>query len=382
MSPDLSKSDSEAIKIARVLCILSMIYVHMPPYYQLFTQSTVVYNDYLWIIRDAIGRTSVPLLSVISGYFVAQMLAGQSWAAMVIKKVKTLIVPLVLWNLIYLTVELIINDPHITFPLAGLPNNILALTAPSVAWPFYFLRDMFVCSLISPLFIWLGQKALWPSLAALIVVALTGIDGPVFINNMIPVFFFFGLMVFSGKLNRFISLREQKSYLVVAAGVIVAFSVVPIVLAAMASQLAPLNGNSIRVLFIRFAGSLVFWALALYLIKQRIGQWLIKVEPFIFFVFCLHQLIATMIWRFLFIRSGLDQSPLAVIAYFIAGPMIVLIITIPAVWVGTRIWPQIMRWLGGGRIPSNNQWHALFASMSVRAMTAKAARPNCSDEKM
>ncbi|MDC7676107.1 acyltransferase family protein [Asticcacaulis machinosus] len=363
MSRSLTHPESEAIKIARVLCILGVVYMHMPPHDPFFSQSAVVFNDYLWVVRDAIGRSSVPLLSIISGYFVAQSLSSRSWGAMIAKKAGTLLLPLILWNLIYLIVALAADDAHRSFSLASLPNDILALTAPPVSWALYFLRDMFVCSLLSPLLVWLGQKSPWPTAVGLVGVALTGIDGPLFINDMIPIFFFSGLLVYSGKFTPLNAVRGYKSYVALAAVVIVSLSVMPIVLAVTHSGLSPLTGNNVRILLIRFAGTVVFWGVAVFFARLRAGQRLIRIEPVIFFVFCLHPLIIDTIWR-LFVRSGLDQSPLAVTAYFVCGPLIVLAIIIPMVWVGTQIWPVIMRWLGGGRIPTPQQWRSLFGVLS------------------
>lgn len=147
----LNSADSEAIKIARVLCILCVVYVHMPPHTPLFQTGTVTYNDYLWIVREAVGRTSVPLLSVISGYFVARMLSTGSWQAMIVKKILTLIIPLMLWNTIALFQKVVLADPGFVFNPLNLPNYLVGVTEAPSMLVLYFLRDMFVCSLLAPL---------------------------------------------------------------------------------------------------------------------------------------------------------------------------------------------------------------------------------------
>ena len=128
-------------------------------------------------------------------------------------------------------------------------------------------------------------------------------------------------------------------------------------------------GNNVRVLLIRITGSAVFWIMAMSLVGTGWGKRFVSLEPVIFFVFCIHPLIIDTIWR-LMDRFGLDEKPWVVIFYFFMGPLIVLTITVALVWLGTRIWPQMMRWLGGGRIPTQPQWQTLRESLSERVTEA------------
>jgi surface polysaccharide O-acyltransferase-like enzyme len=369
----LGSSDSDAIKIARVLCILCVVYMHMPPHHAQFATGTVAYNDYLWVIREAIGRTSVPLLSVISGYFVAKMLSQGPWRKVIGKKVFTLIIPLILWNAIALTRSVVENDPGFVFNLFNMHNYIIGVTEPPAMWVLYFLRDMFVCSLFAPLLIWLGQRAALITATGLIAVAVTGIDGPVFNNNMIPIFFFVGLLVFSGKLKRESLLREKPLYGVFAAVIAVGLSILPMGVFMWGDPEWLSASNSVRILLIRIAGTVAFWIAALSLTGTLTGKRLIRLEPVIFFVFCMHTLIIDIIWR-LMDRLGLNENPAIVIGYFLSGPLVVLAMTLPFVWIGTRLMPVDMHWLGGGRIPSAQQWRAIFGSRTPgRRLLVKAS---------
>jgi hypothetical protein len=68
----MSPVSSDAIRIARVLCIVCMAYVHM-------RQPNVDFPIVWAVVVDTLGRASVPLLSVISGYLMVPFFSRRTW---------------------------------------------------------------------------------------------------------------------------------------------------------------------------------------------------------------------------------------------------------------------------------------------------------------
>ena len=103
------------------------------------------------------GLSSVSLLSVVSGYFIVSSLLKAGAQPLIISKLKTLVVPLVAWNVLMFVLLVAYGlmrgkwqDMPEATPL-GIANAFLALTEWPLNVPLWFLRDLFVCCLFSPL---------------------------------------------------------------------------------------------------------------------------------------------------------------------------------------------------------------------------------------
>jgi hypothetical protein len=98
---------SRAIGISRVLCIMGIVYVHA--WTGLYGPSLSALADtpqglLRWGLIELLGRSSVPLLSMISGWLVGPSLARRGWRRFLAGKVRAVLVPMVAWNLIAIVV--------------------------------------------------------------------------------------------------------------------------------------------------------------------------------------------------------------------------------------------------------------------------------------
>jgi fucose 4-O-acetylase-like acetyltransferase len=149
----------------------------------------------------------VPLLSIISGWLFFSGKAAD-WPALrrrIGRRIVSLYLPLVIWNLLLLALLLALfrTDPghpllpqlNIDFRSAGpgdYLNAVFGFTAHPIGFQFWFVRDLFVTVLVSPL-LWLFLRhAPWLGAALLGAAWIAGDDLWIFFRTDVPFFFFLG----------------------------------------------------------------------------------------------------------------------------------------------------------------------------------------------
>lgn len=352
MKPQLS----ECISLARVLCILLLVYAHAQPYSSGVPTTLLSQEGVIYFLRLLLGQGSVPLLSVVSGYLLAKSMSARSFSDELKNKLYSLIVPLVLWNLIYIFKE------FLEAGLAGIPaasdwpNAVLAISAAPAMMPLYFLRDVFVCFLMSPLLLLAVHKAPLLTIAALLINAILNADGSLFINSGIPLCFFGGCLLWS----RTVAIPTDglpKTVVTASALILVVLSVAPMYGYAppgwsLSLPHSAAYGAAAMALFA--ASSVVFWHVACLLRGHPFGEFLLRYEPLAFFIFCTHGMAAG-VWWMVFVRAGLANSSAAVLAYFICAPLLVLVSSVIAIRIGITVAPAVLKPLLGGRAPTPTQ---------------------------
>ena len=291
----IDQAVSQRITVARVLCILGVIYVHMPPYdghYPLFLLSV---DGYIWFIRNTIGLSSVPLLSIVSGYLAIRQC--NNWRTRLRKKLITLIAPLALWNAIALLKDYAESSSLASF--GDLPNQLLALSGFPRLTPLYFLRDVFVCNLLLPALARTMSLCVWPVLLALGLNAVLDFDGRLLLNSHIGLFFSLGIALGMGKLSAAPILKHRAAHALLSCLMILASTYLSYV-----SHTHSLEqfANMITRLF----GAIVFWIGADTLRGSRIAHY----EPIVFCVFCSHPLVIGAMWSVVQALGGADGTML------------------------------------------------------------------------
>ncbi len=140
---------SDAIKVSRVMCVFMVSYVHL----YLFN-SDMARGEALELMeslmRDLFARSSVPLLSVISGFLVVGLLSRRRFPRATLRRVQCIVVPFIVWNAIGVTTWVM---RHGVADLQ-LINALFALTDHSFHPHLTFLRDVFVVFLLSPVLLY------------------------------------------------------------------------------------------------------------------------------------------------------------------------------------------------------------------------------------
>lgn len=351
---NLNPTVSDTIRLARILCILLLVYAHAQPYQPGVPESLFSPMGLIHFTRQLLGHTSVPLLSLISGYLLARTLSARPYMEELSHKCLSLIVPLVLWNLITIA-KVYLESGFETVPaLHGWPNAVLAISAHPAMVPLYFLRDAFVCFLISPALIYLARKLPGTTAAALLLNALLNMDEVLFINSAIPLFYFAGCVLLVRKIP--IPTLSMPREPVWAAGLaMVLLSAAPFVLPPAWGVSDPQSVAYTAVdLALRAAGCVVFWSVALRLLHSRAGEFLMPFEPIAFFIFCAHGMAAGLWWMAIARLGYADLTPVF-LSYFALSPLLALIVCVMAVWSLRWVMPSGLSLLMGGRIPNTQQ---------------------------
>ena len=363
---------SRRIAIARVICILAVIYVHSPPYGDRVPVTLLSVDGATWIMREILARSSVPLLSIVSGFLTVRLDAG-SYADRLRKKVKTLLVPLVLWNLIAVAKDSVAAGGALP-ALADLPQLLLGITGNPRIYPLYFLRDIFVCNLLLPLFLFGIARSPRLTLALLLADAVTNADGVLFTNSAIPLFFAVGLALGSRQLTATAMMRQPALWAACAAIVLVAIAAMPFVFGVSARHWPGMIENAVVVVQ-RVAGAILFWHAAGMAMNRPVGRIARRIEPIIFFVFCSHPLLLGGAWAVFQAATG-GAGAAGTIAFFFASPVIVLLLSIVAIAALMATVPWLLRTLMAGRTPS---WAQLRALATMRDVPPRPPRPLPSD---
>ena len=246
------------------------------------------------IVIEGLGRASVPLLSVISGILFVQSFVRRPATSILKAKVKTLIVPMVVWSVPMLALVLaestLTGKP--TLPLDNALdwiNSLFALTSSPANIPLHFLRDVFLMAIYGCAILTVYRKS--KVAGTILGVAIFLIEqipgGFLLFRNQIATMYIFGLfLALLGHAN------WKPGWLLVTllVGVMMAANTFDIL------ETSPANNFFFRVSerVPRIAMSFLMWRIA-YEIAVRpncLRELCLGIEPHIFTIFCAHAILA------------------------------------------------------------------------------------------
>ncbi len=288
----------------RILLICGIVFVHVPhdqvtgPYL-----ATSGLFDWLRVfLGDSLFRIGVPCLSAISGYLLFQ----RGWDKFdywktLRSKCRTVVAPFLLWNLGLLLVVLLIQRAGIgvgyfpdlwnstareftrlAFATEGLPINI----------PLYFLRDLIVCILLSPVLALLVQRFPLPTLGCLFLLAvMPGFTLVIVLKKTILFSFTVGIFL---ALNR-IDLKMLDRFAVAGTAVTLgAALLLSLVQFRTGPDFPPAVDAARNALSMIGAGG--FWLFSSLAIRSSLGRRLSNTGSLSFWIFCAHYPLLVAMW--------------------------------------------------------------------------------------
>jgi hypothetical protein len=345
---------SDAIAIARVICILGVVYVHAWTGLngEALAQLRGSGQDNLrWALMEIFGRSAVPLLGLISGWLVAGSGRARDWRSHVARKARTIALPMILWNGLAI---LFVSGAAWTFGLSAptprsaewVAQELFILTRnPDINVQMPFLRDLFLCMVAAPLLVRLPGWALMLIALAAAAAHVAGLGPPLLMRTSILFFFVAGILTRRGA-------GEEKVAMLPLPLAILPFALL------MAAQLYrtialgdgewPLVQRSLD-LAVRIAAAVAFWRIAWALAGTGARGLLLRIEPYAFFLFCAHLILIWLGGPVLGALFGPMGSPLYPV-YLILQPLIVLAVVIPIGGALQRLAPAAATVLSGGRL--------------------------------
>lgn len=344
----------DAISIARVICILGVVYVHAWTGLtgnELQLAHGTAQDNLRWILMEAFGHSAVPLLGIISGWLVAGSARTLDWRRHIGRKAQTILLPMVLWNALAL---LLVSGSAWLFDLpAPTPTSLrwvieeifILSRNPDINVQMPFLRDLFLCMVMAPLLVRMPARALGIVVVVAASCQIFGLGPPIILRPATLMFFTLGIAARRGGMAESVAALP----LPIAAA---PFALLMPVQLWLALSPAPPHGEtwlSGLDLLVRIAASLCFWRISWALAQSPMRRTLLKIEPFVFLLFCSHLILIWLGGPLLGEVFGKLGSP-GYPVYLLMQPLLVLVCVIA---LGTLLqWatPGLAQVLSGGRL--------------------------------
>jgi len=358
----------DSIEVARVALMVGLVFLHYfnfpgdarPPFQGIDPDGHRVatfINGFLTFFFFS----AVPLLSAVSGwlFFGGGLRLGKGIGARIAGRVRSLLLPLLLWNLMTLAIAVAAQTlaPTIGFSqqfnlqaaTAGAwdyVNALLGLTALPIAFQFWFVRDLFVTVLCAPL-IWLVLRH--APLAGAVVLGLVWAAGytlGIFIRTDVLFFFYLGALARRRGVDPRLGAGATAILVAAYVAVTAARTLAPLVVD-MADP-AQVMWLDVATRLIRPLGVLACWGLCLQLAAMRSGASLARLGGFAFFLHAAHYPVIALV------KEGLSRAlPADGDAWLLLHYAASVALTIAIVGAGAillfKVAPAGYRLLAGGR---------------------------------
>jgi len=352
----VTRTISDRIRIARTLCIFFMTFVHVQPGIagNVYDRDAGFFDIVYFVLTRLLGLSSVSLLSVVSGFFIVSSLQKAGTPALYRSKAKTLVVPLVSWNLLMLALLGLYgllsgkwqDWPQFT-PL-GLGNAILALDSWPLVVPLWFLRDLFVCCLLSPLLLQALKR--WPVVTLLALVAFTLFGENLHILQRPQLLLFFGLGMWlrlggitEAGIDRIA--RPLAFGLAIMTAVFLTIRIERILLSEMDVTLRLTLDTLLRITM-----AAAFWRATEAIRRSPLAEPFMRFEPYAFFLFCSHAILFNfggIVFRRAFGNYGSDLFAIT----FFALPCLAVVAAIAGLRIINRSDLLLFLFNAGHRLP-------------------------------
>jgi succinoglycan biosynthesis protein ExoH len=351
----------ERFDLLRFVMIVGVVVLHTPEYVPIAAVGNDGFSLLKSFFQNALFRTTVPVLTFISGYLVFHAGLDQAPKKLFAKKARTLLVPFLAFNLpvlagvwlmesvggVRLTQNLTGHDPMTWL------NAAFGLTGSPVNYPLNFLRDMMALVLIAPLMGLLIRHMPFIGLAVCFWFFLNNYDGALVLRDTMPIVFYVGGLAACRRWN----LRALDGH---------AWPCLCAFLLACAAIVAFRIGNTTA---LRLAAPLLVWPASALLAGSRIGAWCARMNRYSFFIFVAHAPLLMLTWQ-LYRRADIG---LPYPVYWALAPLLVSAAMVALYQAAMKTTPRLFQALLGGRGPKGARAAApqpAAAEMAVGLPTA------------
>ncbi len=357
----IDEQTSVKISWLKSLMILEVIYIHMAsnyikPLVDNHDASTSFYRFIIYLLSDTINSTAVPLFFVISGllFFNNFLPTYQIYVKKIESRIATLAIPYMFWNCTYFLFKLIIQiTPFLKDKLSGDSKRVLDYTAFDyfnafagwttypLSYQFWFVRDLLILVLISPI-IWIGSKYLsWILPLVFFILWSTGINRVININYASLIFFSIGCLIAQERAPIRLSLNLQQ-LLLIAYGLCA--------LLVSIDHICSLGLPDISNKLIIMLGVPAIWYGTDTLLKINwLKSLLLLMTPFAFFVYAAHEPILGMTMHVITKVSFLSNTHEKVFILYLVYPILLAAILLLLGMVLKKLLPVLYGVATGGR---------------------------------
>lgn len=329
--------------------IVGVVFAHAYPGVGNNFISVFIYN----FICNGLARISVPLLFLISGYlfFINFDLSKQTYWSKLQDRIGTLFIPFLIWNFatlfIFALAQLIplttaffsgLNASIASYSVFDYFNAIVGINRMPIAIQFWFIRDLMVLALLTPLIHFINSRI--PKLFLTLLYICWMLDfWPIYIPSVEATLFF--------SIGTFLGGRHQNLFALDKFGVLV----IPIYILILV--ITSLFVHNTVTPYIHRIGIIMGIASTMFISKQAlkwssIKEKLLELSTMSFFVFAAHEPLQLII-RKLTYRLLMPESWVAEVLLYLLIPISVIIILVTSYRVLETYTPNLLRVITGKR---------------------------------
>ena len=367
--PKIEHDTRERIAMARMLCVLCMIFVHVPDGQSVAAVYSLTSGGFSAFLEGFLvegpGRASAALLSVVSGYLAATTLLKprSSVRTLYRRRFVSIIMPMVFWACVTYLVYLVVSQSRPTFledatTVMDKLNIIFFLTEMPVGATMHlgFLRDLFVCVLLSPLLLPAVQRIAWLLLPLLGVLYIFEHDQESVLILRPLVLFAFSIGIYLATrrvrldaLDRLWPVFVMLSVIATMAILLVNSGVADSTVQFFADRGMDFNETVLYPVG-RLFGSLAIWTLIPWMLGGRLQGWVKRFTPYLFAAFCSHYLMLTLLFYGAWSPLFGGRESIVFVIWFLAAPLVSMAVAVLVVTIALRISPPLATLITGGRM--------------------------------
>jgi len=358
----LDKFSSERLSILRFPLIVGVVLIHSGGATMNFADGSsgseellLFFNLIQNFLSDGIARVAVPLFFLMSGFlfFLNVNWSIDKFKEKVVSRVHTLVIPFLFWNLLVMGIFFIAqtvpqtkiyfsgtNQSIATYNLFDFFNNLLGLTKSPISFQFWFIRDLIVMVLLTPLLILIFKNKVLATLVLFLMSYLWLLDiWPLYIPSLAAVYFFYiGSYISKFKIDIF----SMDHYGCNISLLYFAFLIVDSLTKSYdINQVLHHTGIILGVITALYFSKLVSG-------KIRIKNLLLRLSACSFFIFALHEPLLTILKKLIY-KLLSPESELAIIFIYFFAPLVIIFTLLFIYKILNKLVPRQLNVVVGGR---------------------------------
>lgn len=329
--------------LLRFAMIVGVVLLHTPQYVPITEISDDGFSLLKAFFQNALFRTTVPVLTFISGYLVFQSGLDQTPKRLFTKKARSLLLPFMAFNLPVLAVAWVAETQagiKLSYDLTSNDvmswlNMALGLTGSPINYPLNFLRDMLALVVIAPLLGLVMRHMPFIGLAFCVWFFLNNYDGLLVLRDTMPIAFYMGGLAASRKWN----MRALDAY------------ALPCALLFLSLCAAIVYFRISNTTALRLIAPLLIWPASALLLNLRIGTWCVYMNRYSFFIFVAHAPVLIASWQ-LYKSVGMDLPyPL----YWAVTPVFTVALLVWIYQLAMKVAPRGLQMVLGRKLPATTK---------------------------
>jgi len=168
---------NKTIDVLKCFLCFGIVLYHTNFSPSVLTEKVAFFDEWRHIFIYTVLDVCVPLFFVISGYLYfnrVNQLTYSLYKAKTISRVRTLLLPYLIANIIFLLLRIIVN-PDLDLSFLNILNGITGYNGFPANYPLWFIRDLFIVCVLSPLFFFAAKRLPYVVLIVLLVCWFTNI---------------------------------------------------------------------------------------------------------------------------------------------------------------------------------------------------------------